>query len=67
MTRARMLAVGIIGALAAAVCCFTPILVALLGAVGMSAATDYLDYVLLPAIAIFLAISIYAYRRRKPA
>jgi len=67
MTRARMLAVGIIGALAAAVCCFTPILVALLGAVGMSAATGYLDYVLLPAIAIFLAISVYAYRRRKPA
>ena len=67
MTRFRMLAVGITGALAAAVCCFTPILVALLGAVGMSAATGYLDYVLLPAIAIFLAISVYAYRRRKPA
>ena len=67
MTRARMLTVGIIGAFAAAVCCFTPILVALLGAVGMSAATGYLDYVLLPAIAIFIAISVYAYRRRKPA
>ncbi len=67
MTRFRMLAVGITGALAAAVCCFTPILVALLGAVGLSAATGYLDYVLLPAIAIFIAISIYAYRRRKPA
>ncbi len=67
MTRARMLTVGITGTLAAAVCCFTPILVALLGAVGMSAATGYLDYVLLPAIAIFIAISVYAYRRRKPA
>jgi mercuric ion transport protein len=67
MTRVRMLAFGITGALAAAVCCFTPVLVVLLGAVGLSAATGYLDYVLLPAIAIFLAISIYAYRRRKPA
>jgi mercuric ion transport protein len=67
MTRARMLAVGITGAVAAAVCCFTPLLVALLGAIGLSAATGYLDYVLLPAIAIFIAISIYAYRRRKPA
>jgi hypothetical protein len=62
-----MLAVEIIAALAAAVCCFTPILVALLGAVGLSAATGYLDYVLLPAVAIFTAISIYAYRRGKPA
>jgi len=38
-----------------------------LGAVGLSAATGYLDYVLLPAIAIFLAITVYAYLRRKPA
>jgi len=62
-----MLALGIMGAAAAAVCCFTPILVALLGAIGLSAATGYLDYVLLPAIVIFIAIIIYAYLRRKPA
>ena len=67
MTRARMLAVGILGAVAAAVCCFTPILVVLLGAIGLSAATGYLDYVLLPAIAVFIAITAYAYLRRKPA
>jgi mercuric ion transport protein len=67
MTRARMLTVGIMGAAAAAVCCFTPILVALLGAIGLSAATGYLDYVLLPAIVIFIAITVYAYRRGKPA
>ncbi len=67
MTRARMLAVGILGAVAAAVCCFTPILVVLLGAIGLSAATGYLDYVLLPAIAVFIAITAYAYLCRKPA
>jgi hypothetical protein len=34
-----------------ALCCFTPILVILLGVVGLSALTWYLDYVLLPALA----------------
>jgi hypothetical protein len=33
----------------AAVCCFTTILVVLLGAIGLGAITGYLDYVMLPA------------------
>ena len=65
MTQFRMLTVGLIGALAAAVCCFTPILIGLLGAVGLSALTGYLDYVLLPAFVIFAALVIYALVRRK--
>ena len=56
----RLLKVGIIGTFIAALCCFTPLLVVLLGVVGLSALTGYLDYVLLPALCIFILILIYA-------
>ena len=50
----------IIGAAIAALCCFTPILVLLLGVVGLSAVLGMLDYVLLPALIIFVGIIVYA-------
>ncbi len=56
----RLLKVGVIGTIVAALCCFTPVLVILLGVVGLSALTGYLDYVLLPALGIFFIIMIYA-------
>ena len=56
----RLLKIGIIGTIVAAICCFTPVLVVLLGAVGFSALIGYLDIVLLPALAIFLVITGYA-------
>ena len=43
---------------------FTPILVLLLGAVGLSALVGWLDVVLLPALALFLGITAYALWRR---
>ena len=67
MTNKPLLWAGVTGAALAIVCCATPALVILLGAVGLSALTGYLDYVLLPAIAIFVGIVIYALWRRKPA
>lgn len=36
---------SLIGTVLVALCCFTPILVILLGVVGLSALTGYLDYV----------------------
>ena len=60
MNKSRLLRVGIIGSAVAALCCFTPLLVVLLGAVGLSAVVGYLDYVLLPSLAIFIGITIYA-------
>lgn len=56
----RLLKVGIIGTIVAVLCCFTPILVVLLGVVGLSALTGYLDYILLPALCIFIIVMIYA-------
>ena len=55
-----LLRIGITGTVVAIVCCFTPVLVILLGAVGLSAAVGWLDYVLLPALAIFAGITFYA-------
>jgi len=56
---------SIIGTLLVALCCFTPILVILLGVVGWSALTGYLDYVLLPALVMFIGLTIYAVRRKQ--
>lgn len=61
----KLLWTGAIGTVLAAVCCFTPVLVILLGVVGLSAATGYLDLVLLPAFGIFLFITGYALWRRR--
>jgi mercuric ion transport protein len=45
------------GTILVAVCCFTPILVILLGAVGLSAFTPYLDWVLLPALVVMVILA----------
>lgn len=59
------LRVGIVGTLIAALCCFTPVLVILLGVVGLSALSGYLDYIVLPALVVFVALTIYALRRKQ--
>lgn len=48
-----------------AICCFTPVLVILLGAVGLGALTRYLDFVLFPALAVLLVLTYVSYRRWK--
>ncbi len=64
MNDRTLLRTGIIGTVVAALCCFTPILVVLFGVVGLSALVGYLDYVLFPALAVFLAITGYALWKR---
>lgn len=61
----RLLKYGLIGTVVAALCCFTPLLVILLGAVGLSAWLGWLDLVLLPALAVFIGITLYALWRRQ--
>ncbi len=63
----KLLKIGIFGAAITALCCFTPILVILLGTLGFSALIGKLDYVLLPALAIFVGLIIYALLRRRAA
>ena len=65
MKDATLVKTGIIGTIIAALCCFTPVLVILLGAVGLSALTGYLDYVLLPALGAFIVLTVYALWRKQ--
>ncbi len=65
MNERKLLNLGLLGAVVAALGCFTPLLVILLGAVGLSAAVGWLDYVLIPAFALCVALAVYAFTRRR--
>ena len=65
MTDKKLLWTGITGSVIAAICCATPVLVIAFGAVGLSAWVRGLDFVLLPTLAIFLALTGYALWKRK--
>jgi len=55
------------GTIIVALCCFTPILVLILGAIGLNAFSPYLDYVLLPALALMIVFTFLSYRKWKRA
>lgn len=61
----RTFLAALIGTAVVAVCCFTPVLVILLGIVGLSAFTLYLDYVLVPALLVLVILTIVSYRKWK--
>ncbi len=67
MTNKNLLRTGTIGSIVAAICCFTPALVILFGAVGLASLVGILDYVLLPSLAFFLALTGYALWKRREA
>lgn len=60
MNDRSLLATGLGGSAIAALCCFTPILVIGLGAVGFAAIVGWLDLMLLPALAFFMGLTAYA-------
>jgi len=53
------------GTVVVALCCFTPILVITFGAIGLSAFTPFLDYVLLPGLVVLIALTVISYSRWK--
>jgi mercuric ion transport protein len=56
----KLIGIGGVGAMLAAICCFTPALVLLLGALGLSALVGWwLDLILFPAMAISMGIILY--------
>ena len=68
MNDATLIKTDAIGAVVAAICCATPVLVIALGAIGLSAWAGYLDYVLLPILALCLGVLGYGlYKRRQNA
>jgi mercuric ion transport protein len=57
---------ALVGTALVALCCFTPILIVLFSAVGLSAFTPYLDVVLLPVLgimAVLIGISFVRWRK----
>lgn len=66
-TNNQMLKVGIIGTIVAAVCCFTPLLPFLLGAIGISWFVGYLDIILLPLLVVFALMTLFALWKRRSA
>jgi mercuric ion transport protein len=60
-----LLKTGVIGTIIAALCCFTPILVIIFGAIGLSALVGYLDFVLFPLLGVFLIIIVVAVATNK--
>ena len=65
MNDQKLMRVGVIGTVVAVLCCFTPILVIALSALGLSALTGMLDIVLLPLLGIFIGIMVYATWKRQ--
>lgn len=54
----KLFRIGVIGSAITAICCFTPALVLLVTALGLAAIVGYLDYVLFPLLAVFLAMTV---------
>jgi mercuric ion transport protein len=63
-----ILTTGVVGAVVAAVCCATPLLALVFGAVGLTAWLAKADYVLIPALILCLGLigfSLYRMRLRE--
>jgi mercuric ion transport protein len=56
---------GKLGGVVAAICCFTPVLVVGLSVVGLGILIPYLDYLLLPALGLFLLLIVFGLWQRK--
>lgn len=55
-----VLTVAVMGTLLTAICCFTPALVVLVGAIGLTTWLAWLDYVLVPVLVLFVGLTIAA-------
>jgi mercuric ion transport protein len=63
MAPQKTLMTNLIGTGMVALCCFTPILVMLLGALGLEALVSYLDAVLLPVLGAMMGLTVLSYGR----
>ena len=60
----NLIKIGVIGSVVAVLCCFTPVLVVLFGAVGLASIVAYLDYVLLPSLVFLIGLTVYTLVKR---
>ena len=69
MTHRKLFRVGLTGSIVMGLCCFTPVLAIVLSALGLSGVLGFLlnDLILLPLLAIFFTLTVYAIWMRKTA
>lgn len=67
MSEGKLVTTGLTGSVVAALCCFTPALALLFGALGLSAWLGWADLVLLPALVVFLGMTAWGLWRRNRA
>lgn len=65
MRKKGLLITGLIGTVLTLLCCFTPVLVILLGAAGLGALTGHLDSILMPLLFIFVGLTLYAFVKQR--
>jgi len=61
----KLIGMGAAGAALSLLCCATPVLAVLLGALGLTAFAAKLDYVLIPVFIASIALVIFALVRRR--
>jgi len=61
----KLIGTGLTGAIVSMICCLTPVLVLVLGALGLSAYVAKADFVLIPIFVASIALVIFALVRRK--
>lgn len=54
--KSKLLKTGIVGTIITAICCFTPLLVWALSAIGLASLVGYLDIVLLPLLGLSVVL-----------
>ena len=64
MSDRTLITTGVVGGVIAAICCATPLLAVVFGAVGLTAWLAKADYVLIPALIICLALIGFGLYRR---
>jgi mercuric ion transport protein len=65
MRDATLIATGAFGAGLAGLCCMTPLLGIVFGAIGLTGWLAKADYVLIPAVVLFLAMLVFGLCRRQ--
>jgi mercuric ion transport protein len=64
MNNKKLFWTGLVGSVVTLICCTTPILVITVAFLGLGALTGYLDYILIPALILFLVITLLALKKK---
>jgi mercuric ion transport protein len=59
------LVLSLLGAVATYFSCYTPIVAALLGSIGLGAVAGYLEYILWPILLLLIGITVASYLRNR--